>query len=93
MPSSAGGPAERRVAEGRLSAEAVRKLGGILQTVEQSKIFRDFFDLEGSKASLKRTKQVRVKTRGSFHTASVDLTRSANRWRTLVFARLRCSTS
>jgi hypothetical protein len=51
---------------GPLPAEAVRKLGEILKTIEQSKIFRDFSDSEGSKASKKRTKPVRVKTRGSF---------------------------
>jgi hypothetical protein len=32
-----------------------------LQTIEQSKIFRDFFDSERPKASQKRTKQARVK--------------------------------
>ena len=32
-----------------------------------------FFDSERSKASQKRTKQPRVKTRGSFYTASVEL--------------------
>jgi hypothetical protein len=32
---------------------------------------RDFFDSERSKASQKRTKQARVKTRGSFYSASV----------------------
>jgi hypothetical protein len=39
------------------------KLGEILQTIEQSKIFRDFFNAERFKASQKRTKQARVKTR------------------------------
>ncbi len=53
-------------------AEAVRKLGEILQTIEQSKIFSDFSDSERSKASKKRTKQVRGKTPGSFHTASAE---------------------
>jgi hypothetical protein len=48
------------------------KLGENLQNIEQSKIFRDFFDSERSKASQKRTKQVRARTRGSFHTASAD---------------------
>ena len=48
------------------------KLGEILQTIEQSKIFRDFFDSERFKASQKRTKQARVKTSGSFYTASVE---------------------
>jgi hypothetical protein len=47
----------------------VWKLGEILQGIEQSKIFRDFFDSERFKASQKRTKQARVKTRGRFHTA------------------------
>ena len=46
------------------------KLGEILQTIEQSKIFRDFFDSERSKASQKRTKQARVKTPKRFYTAS-----------------------
>jgi hypothetical protein len=50
----------------------VRKLSEILQTTEQSKIFRDFFASEGSESSKKRTKQIRLKTRRSFHTASVD---------------------
>ena len=54
---------------GPLPAEAVWKLGEILQTIEQSKIFRDFFDSERFKASQKRTKQARVKTRRSFYTA------------------------
>ena len=54
---------------GALSAEAVWKLGEILQTIEQSKIFRDFFNSERFKASQKRTKQARVKTSGSFYTA------------------------
>jgi hypothetical protein len=48
----------------------VWKLGEILQTIEQSKIFRDFFDSERFKASQKRTKQARVKTRGSFYATS-----------------------
>jgi len=48
----------------------VWKLGESLQTIEQSKIFRDFFDSERFKASQKRTKQARVKTRGRFYTAS-----------------------
>ena len=52
--------------------KAVWKLGEILQTIEQSKIFRDFFDSERFKASQKRTKQARVKTRGSYYTASPD---------------------
>jgi len=47
----------------------VWKLGEISQTIEQSKIFRDFFDSERFKASQKRTKQARAKTRGSFYTA------------------------
>src|SRR6516165_7113948 len=55
-----------------LWVEAVWKLGEILQTIEQSKIFRDFFDSERLKASQKRTKQARVKTRGSFYTASTQ---------------------
>jgi hypothetical protein len=38
--------------------------------IGRSKILRDFFDSERSKASKERTKQVRVKTRGSFYTAS-----------------------
>jgi hypothetical protein len=50
--------------------EAVRKLDEILRTVEQSEIFRDFSDSKRSRASKKRTKQVRVKTRGSFYTGS-----------------------
>jgi hypothetical protein len=54
----------------------VRKLSEILQTTAQSKIFRDFFASEGSESSKKRTKQIRLKTRRSFHTASVELTRS-----------------
>ena len=41
-------------------------------TIEQSKIYRDFFDFECSKAPQKRTKQARVKTRGSFYTASTQ---------------------
>jgi hypothetical protein len=49
--------------------------------MKQSKTFRDFFDSERSEASQKRTKQARVKTRGSFYTASVDLTRSLGRSR------------
>jgi hypothetical protein len=52
--------------------EAVWKVGEILQTIEQSKIFRDFFDSERSKPSQKRTKQARVKTRKSFYTASTQ---------------------
>ena len=44
------------------------KLGEILRTIEQSKIFRDFFDSERFEASQKRTKQARVKTRGRFYT-------------------------
>jgi hypothetical protein len=67
-------------ADGRtrsLWVEAVRKLSEILQTTAQSKIFRDFFASEGSESSKKRTKQIRLKTRRSFHTASVDLTRSS----------------
>jgi hypothetical protein len=51
----------------------VWKLGEILQTIEQSKIFRDFFDSERSKASQKRTKQARARTRGSFYTATTHL--------------------
>jgi hypothetical protein len=54
--------------EFQVPTEAVRKLGEILQTIEQSKIFRDFFDSGRSKTSQKRTKQARVKTRKSFHT-------------------------
>jgi hypothetical protein len=63
-------------AVGALSAEAVRKLGEILQTIEQSNIFRDFSDSERSKASKKRTKPVRVKSRGSFYTACARLRHS-----------------
>jgi hypothetical protein len=55
-----------------LRVEAVWKLGEILQTIEQSKIFRDFFDSTHFKTSQKRTKQARVKTRGRFHTGSVE---------------------
>jgi hypothetical protein len=58
--------------EGQQRVEAVWKLSEILQTNEQSKIFRDFFDSERSKASQERTKQARVKTRLSFYTASVE---------------------
>ena len=43
--------------EREVSTEAVWKLGEISQTIEQSKIFRDFFDSERSRASQKRTKQ------------------------------------
>jgi hypothetical protein len=49
--------------------EAVGKLSEILQTTAQSKIFRDFFASERSETSKKRTKQIRLKTRWSFHTA------------------------
>jgi hypothetical protein len=48
--------------------QAMRKLGEILQTVAQSKNFRDFFDSARSEASKKRTKRGRVKTPNSFHT-------------------------
>jgi hypothetical protein len=58
----------------------VWKLGEILQTIEQSKIFRDFFNAERFKASQKRTKQARVKTRVSFYTASVDSGCLTGRW-------------
>jgi len=44
--------------------------------IEQSKILRDFFGSERSKASQKRTKQARVKTPKRFYTASVDFTHS-----------------
>jgi hypothetical protein len=60
----------RRRSECVKPTEGVWKLGEILQTIEQSKIFRDFFDSERYKASQKRTKQARVKTRGRFYTAS-----------------------
>jgi hypothetical protein len=45
-----------------------RKLGEILQSVAQSKNFRNFFDSARSEASKKRTKRGRVKTPNSFHT-------------------------
>jgi hypothetical protein len=66
----------RANSEGALRVEAVRKRDEISQTIEQSKIFRDFSDSKRSKASKKRTKQVRVKMRGSFYTAWVELSRS-----------------
>jgi hypothetical protein len=50
----------------------VWKLGEISQTIEQSKIFRDFFDSERTNAWKKLTKKARVKTRGRFYTASAD---------------------
>ena len=59
---------------GALSAEAVWKLGEILQTIEQSKIFRDFFNSERFKASQKLTKQARVKTRRFSHALDPLLT-------------------
>jgi len=62
---------------GALWVEAVWKLGEILQTIEQSNIFRDSFDSEHSEASQKRTKQARVKTRERFYTASVEARNSA----------------
>jgi hypothetical protein len=65
--------------ESRLRVEAVWKLGEILQTIEQSKIFRDFFDSERFKASQKRTKQARVKTRGRFYTGRTASAIAGNR--------------
>ena len=54
---------------GPLPAEAVRKLSKILQTIAQSKIFRDFFSSKRSEGSKKRTKRIRLKSRRSFYTA------------------------